>query len=255
MKTVVISLPNAKERQEKIKINFLNKNINYEMSNGVSPKDIVFLKNLSGFYFNDMLFKINDKNLIKHTNRNWFRFGEIANVLAHYKVCKTLLNDENNSYFLICEDDCIPSINFDLNHFNKFNFNETGFIYLQATTAHYQDKKILINQLPYCKTNNNLKEITKHKNFICEGTAAYIISKNYCQMLCDYIENNGYDGPIDNLICRLDNFTLYCPVDIENYFFLDDTSKFSYTHDGTFVSKYHNGTLELQSTCELIFKE
>jgi hypothetical protein len=40
----------------------------------------------------------------------------------------------------------------------------------------------------------------------------------------------------------------------ENYFFLDETSKFSYTHDGVFVSKYQNGVLELQSTCELIFK-
>jgi GR25 family glycosyltransferase involved in LPS biosynthesis len=255
MKTIVISLPNAKERQENIKINFLNKNINYEISDGISPKDIIFLKDLSGFYFDEKLFKINDKNLIKYTNRNWFRFGEIANVFAHYKVCKALLNDKNNSNFLICEDDCIPSVNFNFNDFNKFNFNETGFVYLQATTAHYQDKKTLISKLSDCKTNNNLKEITHNKNFICEGTAAYVISKDYCQMLCNYIENNGYDGPIDNLISRLDNFILHCPIDIENYFFLDETSKFSYTHDGVFVSKYQNGILELQSTCELIFKE
>ena len=163
MKTIVISLPAAKERQDKIKTNFLNKNINYEISDGISPKDIVFLKDLSGFYFNNIFFKINDKNLIKYTNRNWFRFGEIANVFAHYKVCKSLLNDKNNSHLLICEDDCIPSVNFNFNHFNKFNFNETGFVYLQATTAHYQDKKTLIEKLPYCKTNNNLNQTNYYK--------------------------------------------------------------------------------------------
>lgn len=255
MKTIVISLPNAKERQEKIKINFLNKNINYKLSDGISAKDIIFLKDLSGFYFNDTLFKINDNNLIKYTNRNWFRFGEIANVFAHYKVWKQILNKEDETHFLICEDDCIPSSNFFVNSLLKFNLTDVGFIYLQATTAHYEDKKFLINNLPSCNQDNNLKEITENKSFICEGTAAYLISKEACKKLCSYVEDNGYDGPIDNLISRLDNFKLYCPIDIENYFFLDETSKFSYTHDGIFVSKYHNSTLELQSTCELIFKE
>ena len=254
MKTFVISLPDAAVRREKIKNNFFEKNINYELVNGVDKKDLIFLKDLSGFYFQNNLFKINSTNHKLYTNRSWFRYGEIANVFAHYQIWKKVSNDSEPNC-LICEDDCYPSKNFTLDLLNQFDLNVNEFIYLQATTAHYQNKNMLISDLPNDERNSKLKKITKNKNIICEGTAAYCISKGACKKLCDYLEVTGFDGPIDNLISRLSDFNLFCPSDIDNYFYLDDTSKFSYTHHGQFGYKYTNGDVELNSTFEVLFKD
>lgn len=253
MKTKVISLPSAIERQNNIAINFKNKNINYDLVDGVGVKDLIFDKDtLKYFKFLNKKIEINLNNLIKFTNRKWFRFGEIANVLAHYQVWHSLKSDKNENVYLICEDDCIPAQSFVLENLNLFDYSKIDCLYLQATTAHMQEKMTLIKNLPSVEWDDRLKIINNYTHFICEGTAAYCITKQGAQKLCDYVETVGFDGPIDNLFSRFQNFTLLCPKNIEDYFFLDSTANYSYTHTGSFEYKYMIRDVEFQTKDKLI---
>ena len=256
MKTLVITLPNAVERHESIEKNFKNSNIDYHIVSGVSPSDIIFNRNPSASYkFEDRLFDINHKNLLKYTRRSWVRFGEIAALMAHYKIWKDLCNDPDNQVYLICEDDCLPSSNNIMTNLNKFDYNKLDFLYLQAVTAHYQNKDEYIQVLPDAPWDSNLKVINTSKQYICEGLAAYCITKTGAEKLCSYIEKNGYDGPVDNIITRLNNFECTCPTNLNDYFYLDDTSQFSYTHTGNFLNKYDLNGIELQAKVELQIEE
>lgn len=239
MKTKVISLPAATERQQNILQNFSAKKMEYDLVDGIDVSDIVFSKNtMTNFTFKNKKFEINLENLFKYTNRKWFRFGEIANVLAHYQVWDSLKKDSDNDVYLICEDDCIPSKTFDLAKLNQFDYSKIDCLYLQATTAHMQEKKKLINILPETEWDKKLKTINQYVPFICEGTAAYCITKSGATKLCNYVEKIGFDGPIDNLFARLKDFVLVCPNQIDDYFFLDETANYSYTHTGKFDFEY-----------------
>jgi GR25 family glycosyltransferase involved in LPS biosynthesis len=255
MKTLVITLPNAVERQAKIEKNFKSCNINYMTVNGVSELDMVFNRSFPSYTFEGKKFDINHTNLLKYTNRSWVRFGEIAALMAHYKIWKDLCNDEDDEVYLICEDDCFPSSEHIMTNLNKFDYSKLDFLYLQAVTSHYQNKDQYIKVLPTAKWDQNLKIISTEKNYICEGMAAYCITKTGAQKLCSHIEQNGYDGPVDNIITRLKDFECTCPVNLNDYFYLDDTSNFSYTHTGDFLNRYDLNGIELQAKITLQIEE
>lgn len=252
MKIKIITLPYAKERQEKIKYNFGIKNISYELADGIDPNHIKFNKTLQSYIFDGKNFLINKKNLLKYTNRLWIRFGEIAALMAHYRLWKALQSDPNDDVYLICEDDCLPSNAFKIDLLSKFDYSKIDFLYLQAITAHHQNKQALIDSLPYFLDSKNLKLIDRFKNYICEGLAAYCITKQGAKKLCDYIEINGYDGPVDNIITRLENLDCVCPENLNDFFYLDDTAAHSYTHSGDFFNKYDLNGIELQSKNNLL---
>lgn len=248
MKTKVITLPTAIDRQKNISKHFSDKNIIFEFVSGVTPNEIIFYKSEEPYFvFNNTTIKINKFNLLKYTNRNWFRFGEIAALMAHYKLWKELIEDETETFYLICEDDCLPSKEYTEDLLKIFDYSNIDLLYLQAITAHHQDKKNLVLSLPTYKNDVNLKLINKYQNYICEGMVAYCITKMGAKKLCDYIELFGYDGPVDNIITRLDGFNCVCPSDLSKYFYLDDTATYSYTHSGNFINKYNFIGLELQS--------
>ena len=250
MKIKVITLPEAKERQLRIKNIFDNKNIFFEFVNGVAPNDITFFKNLN-FKVHDKIYKINEENLLKYTNRLWVRFGEIGALMAHKYIWEELLNDKENNVYMICEDDFIFSDAFKIDFLDSFDYSKFDLLYLQAVTAHYQNKNNLLNVYKSASWDSNLKIIDKNKNIMFEGFACYCITKTGAQKALNYIENNGYDGPIDNLVCHIDNFLSVCPTNINDYVYLDDTSKFSYTHTGDFIHKYKLNNIELQSKIPL----
>jgi GR25 family glycosyltransferase involved in LPS biosynthesis len=256
MKTLVITLPSAVERHAKIKNNFKLCNIDYSIVNGVSNFDIIFNRSSTPSYtFAGKTFEINHENLLKYTKRSWVRFGEIAALMAHYKIWKDLCNDPVNEVYLICEDDCFPSSEHIMSNLSKFDYSKLDFLYLQAVTAHYQNKDQYIEALPEAEWDKNLKIINTSKHYICEGLAAYCITKTGAEKLCLYIEQNGYDGPVDNIITRLENFECTCPSNLNDYFYLDDTSNFSYTHTGNFLNKYDLNGIELQAKDSLQIKE
>jgi GR25 family glycosyltransferase involved in LPS biosynthesis len=174
--------------------------------------------------------------------------------MAHKNIWDKLINDENEIVYLICEDDCKPSDLFDITLLNSFDYSKIDLLYLQAITAHHQDKQLLVNQYKETNWDKNLKIIDKHKGLMCEGFAAYCITKQGAKKLCEYIETNGYDGPIDNLVTHVDNFTCVCPSNIKNYFYLNEIADYSFTHSGTFTFNYKLNNIELQSQNQLKIK-
>jgi type IV secretory pathway VirB6-like protein len=80
-----------------------------------------------------------------------------------------------------------------------------------------------------------------------EGFAGYCLSKQGAKKLINYVETNGYDGPIDNLVCHIEDFLSVCPANINDYVCLDSDSNYSFTHSGDFIHQYTLNGIELQS--------
>lgn len=254
MKTFVITLPDAIERQKQIDINFKKHNIVYEFISGVEIKDVFFEKDLSGFYFEDEFFKFDLNRLYKYIGRAKIKFGEIAALLAHYRVWKKIKNCDDKK-FLICEDDCLPANTFLKSKLDSINIEKYGFCHLQAMIPNFDIKKPFVDELPSIEDDKNIKVISKNKDPICMGAAAYMISKDYALNLLQYVKNAGYDGPIDNLFLREEDFKVHCPSDIDNYFILDETAKHSYAQSGNYdhYCNPNRNAIELYSNFEIQF--
>lgn len=250
MKTRVITLPEAFDRQKKIDKLFNSKNIDFQYRIGIEPKDMEITSN-PGFICKNKTYFINKKNLIKYTNRVWIRFGEIAALMAHKSIWEELIKDENENVYLICEDDCRFSDSFTMEYLNQFDATKYDLLYLQAVTAHYQNKNNLLQLYKNADWDNRLKVIDKHKEIMFEGFAGYCISKEGAKKLIQYIESNGYDGPIDNLVCHVDDFICVCPTNINDYVCLDEDSKYSFTHSGDFKHQYRLNGIEIHSREEI----
>lgn len=246
----IITLPSATERHNDIISVFQKQKIPFEFEKGVSENEIEFHSNPPHFLFESTKIPLKISNILACTNRSWVRFGEMAALMAHYRLWKKLIQSDENVY-LICEDDCRPAKTFNIQALTKFDYNKIDLLYLQAITAHYQPKQSLVNSLPNAAFDDRLKAITTLKPLICEGLAAYCISKTGAKKLCEHIEAHGYDGPVDNIITRLQHFECYCPSDIINYFDLAKTSNYSYTHTSNNWLKTKIGNIEIQSKKEL----
>lgn len=246
----IITLPNATERHKDIISIFQEQEIPFQFEKGVLENEIVFHSNPPHYVFNDTKIPLRISNILSCTNRTWVRFGEIAALMAHYRLWKKLIHSDDK-FYLICEDDCLPAKSFNIETLPNFNYDKIDLLYLQAITAHYQPKQRMVDALPSASFDPRLKVINNQKGLICEGLAAYCISKAGAKKLCDHIEMHGYDGPVDNIITRLLNFQCYCPSDIVNYFDLAKTSKYSYTHTFDNWIKTNIGSIEIQSKNKL----
>jgi GR25 family glycosyltransferase involved in LPS biosynthesis len=237
MKVQIITLPEAKERQEKITKSFNEYNINFEFKSGVALNECSFIEENGTHYilFENNKIKINEDKLLENTNRNWIRFGEIAAYIAHYKLWKAFLNT-NDSSILICEDDAKPNANIEF--FESLICNDLYFINLQNVTAHNQSKQFLYRQPFVEQKNDNLIEYKAQLPLLCEGLAAYLLTRAGAQLMCDYIEENGYVGPNDCMItklCQNKIMPIHAPIKLDRCFGLEEETYFtSYTHSGSF---------------------
>lgn len=258
MITKVITLPQAKDRQNQIDLSFGLKNIPFQYFFGVESNDFLFTKDET-FYFKNKPFKIHSAKLYDYTLRFYILIGEIANVFAHYCLWNELKKDSNNDVYLICEDDCTPSDNFNINNLMDVDYSDIDCLYLQAPPTKESEKRIqsIVEGLENFKLTSELKIVPPdlifkdHKtfyNFICVGTGAYCITKRGAQKLCDYIENIGYDGPMDNFISRMQNFNLIYPTKIKNFFCLNEMAKYSYIQNTVFPESSETHVLEILSS-------
>jgi GR25 family glycosyltransferase involved in LPS biosynthesis len=237
MNVKVITLPEAKERQSRITASFKANSIPFQFRDGIEFKDCQFHEINGKHYVENKrrLFEINEDKFISNTNRTWMRFGEIAAYIAHYNVWKEFNNSDDET-ILICEDDAYPQS--DMKFLNEINFDGVGFVNLQTVTAHNQDKQTLYREPFVSFANNGLVKYENYIKVLCEGLAAYMITKLGAKLLCSYIEENGFVGPNDCLIAQLAEQKLmpvYSPIDLYKCFGLDpETNKISYTHTGTF---------------------
>jgi len=241
MKIEIITLPSAKNRQERMQKLFNEFNLSFTFKNGISQDECSF-ENIYGLWYincKNRKFLINEPKILKYTNRVWMRFGEIAAYLAHYFLWKDFLNTEE-PYLIICEDDAKPQSNLLKLEQLFLSNNDVCFLNLQAVTAHNQSKLPGYN-VPY--VNVISPELVEYINtpqlpLLCEGLAAYAINKNGAKILTDYVENNGYVGPNDCMLAHVvkeNILKIHSPKNIEEYFLLDEqTYEQSYTHSGEF---------------------
>jgi len=251
MKIKVITLPEAIERQAEINKNFGKYNIPFEYADGININDCKFIEENSTHYivYNDIKLKINEYLFEQNTNRPWMRFGEIAAYIAHYKLWKEFQNSSDEQV-IICEDDAFPQS--DLSLLKTIDYSGVHFINLQTVTAHYQSKNELYRE-PFVSFHHpGLVLYEKYLHLLCEGLAAYLLTKDGANILCSYIENNGFVGPNDCLITKLAEakvLKIHSPIKLEECFSLDPkTYSTSYTHTGNFkeYKKFKSTVLQIR---------
>lgn len=251
MNVKVITLPEAKERQARISASFKANSILFEFRDGIEFKDCQFHEINGKHYVENKrrLFEINEDKFITNTNRTWMRFGEIAAYIAHYNVWKEFNNSDDET-ILICEDDAYPQS--DMIFLNDIDLSGINFINLQTVTAHHQDKQPLYRHPFVSFENNGLVKYKMYISVLCEGLAAYMLTKTGSKILCEYVEENGFVGPNDCLISKLaeqNTLSVYSPLHLEKCFGLDSqTNHISYTHSGTFkdFKNFNKTTLQIK---------
>jgi FkbM family methyltransferase len=149
------------------------------------------------------------KNLFKENNFN-YRKGVIGCALSHYSLWHNLLNDNDNNYYVILEDDVSIVENFDekiqtcidIIHKNDIEYALIGGFYI------------------YNKYSNNTNiSFDKIIDPICHGTYGYIISRSACSKLINNIQQNGIKYAIDYSLIYTNCLDMY---KINNYIVISE---------------------------------
>jgi GR25 family glycosyltransferase involved in LPS biosynthesis/glycosyltransferase involved in cell wall biosynthesis len=169
----IVNLERRKDRLDVITNNLKRLNIDhYEIIKAVDGKILkptTYIKNL---------FKGNDFN---------YRKCVIGCALSHYNLWKRLLNDNNNNYYCIFEDDIIFVDNFKEKLEKVLSIFNGDFCLLGGGTINVPN--INISEL----------NIIERSEKIVDGTYAYIITKNGAKQMIEYIEKNKIKRAIDTI--------------------------------------------------------
>ena len=137
-----------------------------------------------------------------------FRKGVVGCALTHYNLWKQLINDNDNNYYLILEDDCEFSSNFKENiEYFKEDFNKKNLILLGYSM--YEKNRNDFDNIYNPKHNNNVNVTNFNSSLFIGGTFSYTINKIGAQILVDYIEKNGIKYGIDYLFKIISNLSIY----------------------------------------------
>jgi GR25 family glycosyltransferase involved in LPS biosynthesis len=180
-KIKIINLKHREDRRKATEKLLHENNIkNYEFVEAVNGRELTLTQGIK------KLFKGNDFG-----NRK----GVIGCALSHYNLWKKLLEDTENSYYIIMEDDILEVCE---------NFGEK--IQMEQ---YYVNSDVLFLGYSMFSKNRNFKiynennDITIHplnKNLYIGGTFGYSINKMGAYKLLDYINKNGIKHGIDYLI-------------------------------------------------------
>jgi mannosyltransferase OCH1-like enzyme len=124
--------------------------------------------------------------------------AEIACLLSHYSLWKKLITDKNAENYLILEDDVVfkPGFqNFWNKAFSKNLPNKYNLIYLGGCQPWNKPQyhKVL---KPYNQHFCNIKEndfFTKGDHYFHMNAQSYIISKQGASLICQYVDQLGFD--------------------------------------------------------------
>lgn len=248
--TKVITLQDASERQRIVTEN-LREHFSFSFSRGYCWRDLQFQinKDKTQILFDDDSLIINEQLFVERTRRNWFRFGEIGNYIAHYVLWKEMVENDL-PFMLILEDDCKPTKTFDNSMIDKV-IDDIGdscdVVYLQSISPHNQSKKDMIE----CFDSDYMR-IRHNANLLLEGTASYLITNRGANLLVDDAKQSGWYGPVDNILAKntgKNGLDLRIPRCIKDYFALDElvgSQEVSQTHAGHFQNRAMIGNLLLQ---------
>jgi len=135
------------------------------------------------------------------------RKGVIGCALSHYYLWQQLINDIDNNYYIIMEDDFTLSNNFKKKFESLISeYNQKDIIFLGY---HMFSKNRFFLKDIYENDNENIQISLLNKNLYIGGTHCYSINKNGAKILLDYINNNGIKHGIDYLMKIADNLECY----------------------------------------------
>lgn len=180
-KIKILNLKHRRDRQEQTKKMLDKNNVkNYEFVEAINGREL----NLTDEIKN--LFKGNDFG-----NRK----GVIGCALSHYLLWRKLLEDGENSYYIIMEDDILETCE-DLaiklraeEYINK----DVVFLGYHMFSKNREEAKIY-------NTKNNMTIHPLNKNLFIGGTFGYSINKMGAYKLVEYINKNGIKHGIDYLM-------------------------------------------------------
>jgi len=130
------------------------------------------------------------------------RRGFIGCALSHYNLWKQLVNDPNNEYYLIMEDDFSLCSNFKNKYETiKDSFKKEDVIFLGYHMYSTNREKKEIKQIyQQNDENNNITIVPLNNTLYIGGFFMYSINKKGAAKLLTYIEQHGIKHGIDYLI-------------------------------------------------------
>ena len=179
----IVNLERRKDRKKNMIVKLAENNIiNYDFFKAFDGNTMV------GTYALKQLFEGNDFA----NNRN----GVIGCAMSHLTLWKRLLQDDDNAFYLILEDD----ITFTNDYSEKFKqvceFDQKDIIFLGYSMMEAERNKSVV-----CDISNTTLQLNKlNKTRYIGGFFSYLINKNGAKKLVDYIDKNGIKYGIDYLI-------------------------------------------------------
>jgi len=139
--------------------------------------------------------------------------SEIACALSHYRLWKQLIEDEDADNYLILEDDVVFE-----KGFTKFwnsvwsHHIPPGYHLLYLGGCQPYNKPLYHKVLqPYNNYFNNVKKqdfFTKDDHYWHMNASSYVISKQCASLMCQWVEQKGFDNKYSIEISNLDIFMI-----------------------------------------------
>ena len=172
--TYVINLERCKKKKEKISEMLKKNNLDFNIYNAVNSSNftIDFIKN------NNEIDKPFKEWLLKDKSQ----WGHLGCSMSHYNVLKQFIENDNEKFLLVLEDDCILDNNFSKKLIKILNDNIN--LNYDLLLCGYNCDSDYFNNPNHCKLNKNYKQLNNIRSinyFI--GTHAYIINKNKAQKI------------------------------------------------------------------------
>lgn len=207
IKTKILSIPNS-NRKDDIKKQMEKNHICFDFFDAITPKDFYLTqeKNITKIILKDSIYFINSEVVNPIIKRNYMRVGEVACAISHIKICENLLNNEEDDYYLVLEDDtvCLKDIEklYLLKNYIKNNINKQDLIYLLNYSPSFQQRKPWYYDL--CeKIEDHFYVLKNNPSIFLEATNAFIINKNFCKKYLEIVKNIGLIGPADSALIHM----------------------------------------------------
>jgi GR25 family glycosyltransferase involved in LPS biosynthesis len=187
------------ERRTDRKLNIIN------LFKEVKINDFIFYKAVDG----KTLESTNELKKIFQGNDFGSRKGVIGCALSHYQLWKELINDKNNDYYVIFEDDITSGAGTSGAGTSGAGTSGAQFDNLKPEMAKqevlflgyhmFSQKRQEVKDI-YDTTNSEIKVESFNKDLYIGGFFAYSINKIGAKKLLDYIASNGIKHGIDYLV-------------------------------------------------------
>jgi GR25 family glycosyltransferase involved in LPS biosynthesis len=211
----VINLKKREDRKKAMSEQFERENItNYEFIEAVDGNELQESEELR------LLFERNNFN---------YRRGVIGCALSHVQLWNTLINDNDNEYYVILEDDVelFPGFKEKIDSHSKL-FQEKQLEHLSLGV--YECNELDQEKIKTSEITIFQKDVYKFWNV----TFAYIISKNAAKQMISYINNNSIKCAMDNPCSHgeviLYHHTTNCLVKQKNVNLFGTDIQYDYNH-------------------------